>query len=70
MAHGGISKSFLGMLKETSMAVFFDVGGLFAGFMVASQLGIFRLSPWAIALYPAIIGAKGVIGGLLMGNLV
>ena len=69
MAHGGISKSFSGMLKETSMAFFFDVGGLFAGFMVASQLGVFRLSPWAIALYPAIISAKGVIEGLLSGRL-
>src|SRR3990170_2743095 len=69
MAHGGISKSFSGMLKETSMAFLFDVGGLFAGFMVASQLGVFRLSPWAIALYPAVVSAKGVIGGLLSGRL-
>jgi len=57
------------MLKETSLAYFFDIGGLFAGFMVASQLGIFRLSPWAIALYPAVVSAKGVIGGLLSGRL-
>lgn len=69
MAHGGISKSFWGMLKETSVAFFFDIGGLFAGFLVASQLGVFRLSPWAIALYPAIIGAKSVIEGLLSGRL-
>ncbi len=47
MAHGGISKSFWGMFKETSVAFFFDIGGLFAGFLVASQLGVFRLSPWA-----------------------
>jgi mgtE-like transporter len=57
------------MLKETSLAYFFDIGGLFAGFMVASQLGVFRLSPWAIALYPAVVSAKGVIGGLLSGRL-
>ena len=69
MSHAGISKSFWGMLKETSLAYFFDIGGLFAGFMVASQLGVFRLSPWAIALYPAIVSAKGVIGGLLSGRL-
>jgi len=69
MSHGGISKSFWGMFKETSLAYFFDIGGLFAGFMVASQLGVFRLAPWAIALYPAIVSAKGVIGGLLSGRL-
>jgi mgtE-like transporter len=69
MSHGGISKSFVSMLKETSLAYFFDVGGLLAGFMVASQFGVFLLSPWAIALYPAIVSAKGVIGGLLSGRL-
>jgi len=69
MSHAGVSKSFREMLKETSLAYFFDIGGLFAGFMVASQLGVFRLSPWAIALYPAIVSAKGVIGGLLSGRL-
>jgi mgtE-like transporter len=57
------------MLKETLLAYFFDIGGLLAGFMVASQLGVFRLSPWAIALYPAVVSAKGVIGGLLSGRL-
>ena len=59
------------MLKETSLAYFFDIGGLFAGFMIASQLGLFQRSdaPWAIALYPAVVSAKGVIGGLLSGRL-
>jgi cation transporter-like permease len=42
---------------------------LLAGFIVASQLGIFQRVPWALALYPAIIGAKGVIEGLLSGRL-
>jgi mgtE-like transporter len=57
------------LLKETSIAYVFDIGGLLAGFMVASQLGIFLVSPWAIAVYPAIVSAKGVIGGLLSGRL-
>ncbi|MEM3881292.1 MAG: magnesium transporter [Candidatus Bathyarchaeia archaeon] len=69
MTHAGATKSFLGMFKETSLAYFFDIGGIFAGFMVASQLDIFQLSPWAIALYPAVVSAKGVIGGLLSGRL-
>jgi mgtE-like transporter len=69
LSHEDISKSFVRMLKETSLAYVFDVGGLLAGFMVASQFGIFLLSPWAIAVYPAILSAKGVIGGLLSGRL-
>ncbi len=61
--------AFLKMLKETSIAFSFDVGGLLAGFLVALQLGVFQRSPWAIAIYPVIVSAKGVIGGLLSGRL-
>lgn len=69
MSDAGISKKFSEMLKETTLTYAFGLGGLFAGFMVASQLGIFRLSPWAMALYPALISAKGVGSGLLSGRL-
>ena len=68
MSHAGISKSFLAMFRETSVAYFFEIAGLLAGFLVAYQLGVFRLSPWALALYPALISTK-VISGLLSGHL-
>jgi mgtE-like transporter len=57
------------MFKETALACLFDIGGLIAGFMIAVQLGVFQLSPWAIALYPAVVSVKGVITGLLTGRL-
>ncbi len=57
------------MFKETALPCLFDVGGLIAGFTIALQLGIFQLSPWAIALYPAVVSVKGVITGLLTGRL-
>ncbi|HLN88617.1 MAG TPA: magnesium transporter [Candidatus Binatia bacterium] len=57
------------MFKETALACLFDLGGLVAGFTIALQLGVFQLSPWAIALYPAIVSVKGVITGLLTGRL-
>jgi mgtE-like transporter len=57
------------MSKETLLAFFFGLGGLFAGYMIASQLEIFQLSSWSLALYPAIISAKGVTGGLLSARL-
>lgn len=47
----------------------FDVGGLIAGFAIALQLGVLQISPWAIALYPAIVSVKGVTTGLLTGRL-
>ncbi len=57
------------MFKETFLACLFDIGGLAAGFMIALQLGVFQLSPWVIALYPAVVSVKGVISGLLTGRL-
>ena len=57
------------MFKETALACLFDIGGLIAGFTIALQLGVFELSPWAIALYPAVVSVKGVITGLLTGRL-
>ncbi len=51
------------------MTFSFGLGGLLAGLMVASQLGIFSLSPWVITLYPIVISAKGVGSGLLSGRL-
>ena len=69
MTHENRLTSIFGAFKETLLAYTFDLGGLVAGFVVASQLGIFQLSPWAIAVYPAILSAKGVIHGLLSGRL-
>jgi mgtE-like transporter len=57
------------MFKDTVLACLFDVAGLIAGFIIALQLGIFQLSPWIIALYPAVISIKGLITGLLTGRL-
>ena len=71
MSHVGSSASFSKTLKETLTAFMFNVGGLLAGFTVASYLGVFQLSSgqWAIALFPAVMGAKAVIEGLLSGRL-
>jgi mgtE-like transporter len=69
MSYAGITKSFWGMFKETSLTFSFGLGGLFAGLMFASQLGIFELAPWVITLYPIVTSAKGVGSGLLSGRL-
>jgi len=69
LSYGGDSKTFIDLLKETSFVYFFGLGGLFAGFMIASYFGVFEFAPWTFALYPVLISAKGVTGGLLSGRL-
>jgi len=59
----------LRFLKEALIAFSFNIGGMLAGFMVASQLDVFQLSPWAIAVFPAILTARGMISGLFSGRL-
>jgi mgtE-like transporter len=67
--HVGKFQSFFGTFKETTLACILDIGGLLAGFMIALQLNIFDTTPWAIALYPAVISVKAIITGLLTGRL-
>jgi mgtE-like transporter len=69
LTHENSSKSAFSAFRETMLAFTFDLGGLIAGFVVAYQLGIFDRFPWAIAVFPAVLAAKGVISGLLSGRL-
>jgi mgtE-like transporter len=63
------SRIFVKTFKEALIAYSFDIAGLLAGFIVASQLNVFQLSPWAIAVYPAVLSARGMISGLFSGRL-
>jgi mgtE-like transporter len=69
LTHEGSRRGVFAAFKETLLAFTFDIGGLAAGFFVASQLGVFQMSSWAIAVYPAILGVKGVLQGLLTRRL-
>ncbi len=51
------------------MALSFNIFGIVAGTLVASQIGLFRLVPWAIAVFPPVLSARGVIAGLFCGRL-
>lgn len=63
------SRAFLKTFREALIAYSFDIGGLVAGFIVALQLNIFENYPWAIAVYPAVLSARGMISGLFIGRL-
>ena len=57
------------IFKEALTGYIFDIAGIVAGTIIASQLDIFSVSPWSIAAYPAILSARGIIGGLFSGHL-
>jgi len=69
MAVNSHFESFGKTFGKSLFAYLFDIGGIFAGALVASQLSVMQLSPWIIAIYPAVLSAKGMIGGLLSGRL-
>jgi len=60
---------FLETLKQSVMAFAFNVFGTVAGAALAYHIGIFSLAPWVFAVYPSVISARGVIGGLFSGRL-
>jgi mgtE-like transporter len=63
--HKAFSKAF----REALIAYAFDFGGIVAGFLVAYYFNVFKFYPWAIAVYPTILSARGMISGLFSGRL-
>lgn len=57
------------ILKETVSALSFNLGGILTGLIVAFQFNVFQLAPWAIAVYPVVLSARGVVSGLFSGRL-
>jgi len=57
------------IFRECVLSFSFDFVGLLAGLVIASQLHVFKFSPWIIAVYPAILSTKGMIAGMLTGRL-
>ena len=57
------------IFREALAGYTFDIGGIVAGTIIALQMNVFSISPWSIAVYPAILSARGIIGGLFSGRL-
>jgi mgtE-like transporter len=64
-----VKQKFSETLRQSVMAYVFNISGIVAGTIVAYNLGLFSLAPWAIAVYPPILSARGVIAGLFCGRL-
>ncbi len=69
MTNSKNSQAFSKTFREALIAYSFDFGGILAGFLVAYYFDIFQLYPWTIAVYPAILSARGMISGLFSGRL-
>jgi cation transporter-like permease len=71
--HFANSDAFYKTFKEALIAYSFDFGGILAGFIIASQLAVhnnvFERYSWAIAVYPTVLSARGMISGLFSGRL-
>ncbi|MBO3841590.1 MAG: magnesium transporter [Candidatus Brockarchaeota archaeon] len=65
----GFKHEFTNALRQSLMAYAFNIFGIVAGMIVAHYLGVFRSFPWAFIIYPPILSARGVIGGLFCGRL-
>ncbi len=57
------------LLKEALIPFSFNILGILAGFTVATYLNIFQLTPWVIAIYPSVLTGRGVINGVLSGQI-
>jgi len=55
--------------EQSLLSLAFDLGGILAGLIVATSLGLFSREPWIIILYPGILSIRGFIGGLFSGHL-
>lgn len=56
-------------LKQSTLSLLFNIGGILAGTLLALNLGMFSSTPWALAIFPGILSMRGVIGGLFAGRL-
>ncbi len=65
----GSRHRFVNNLKESLGAFGFNLVGIVAGAVIAYFSGLFRLAPWVILVYPSVVSARGVIGGLFCGRL-
>ena len=63
------TKRFLIATGQALFSLLFNLGGLFAGGLIAFNIGIFDKIPWALVIYPGILSIRGAIGGLYAGRL-
>ena len=56
-------------LSQPLLSLFFNLGGLAAGVLIASNFKALSSTPWALLVYPGILSLRGSIGGLYCGRM-
>ncbi|HDM92189.1 MAG TPA: hypothetical protein ENG69_02205, partial [Candidatus Korarchaeota archaeon] len=64
-----LSKRYAKALTRALVAMTFGLGDLLAGGVIASQIDFLRAIPWAVAVYPGMLSARGAVNGVLSGRL-
>ena len=56
-------------MKQCLIAFLFDLGGIFAGWIMSHAIPVLSIAPWLLIIYPMILTIRGNINGILSGNL-
>jgi len=51
------------------LALIFNVGSLFAGFIIALNVWVFGIANWVVIAYPGVMSVRGAVAGLASGHL-
>ena len=57
------------VFAQILLALVFDLGGVFAGFLLAYSLSRILNISWALALYPIVLSTRGALTGIYCGRL-
>ena len=56
-------------LTQSALSLSMNLGGMLAGALLAFNIHVFSVAPWAIVLFPCVLSVRGAIGGLFSGRL-
>jgi cation transporter-like permease len=57
------------LAKDIFTGLVFDYFGIFAGLILLLITGTFQSAPWILVLFPGILSARGLLGGILSARL-
>ncbi|MGQ4912847.1 MAG: magnesium transporter [Candidatus Thorarchaeota archaeon] len=61
--------AFFRTFRQSAASLAFDLGGLVAGLLMVSFFSTIANVRWGLLIYPGILSARGVIGGIFSGRL-
>lgn len=62
-------RTFERTFRQSIFSLVFDLGGLIAGFLMVTFFVTISDVKWGLLLYPGVLSARGVIGGIFSGRI-